>query len=196
MKILGSYLFKLWLRIKFGDRLSIASNVYVPLSTLFIIDSSSSIEIKADCILRDYIEFRATNESQLIIQEQVKLDRFIRIIATNNSIVNIGQGCKVGQGTIFNGGGNILIGYKTLISGYVYIQTSMHNHHRKDKDIMVSGYLYGDISIGPGSWLGVHSVIFPNVSLGMRTIVGSNAVVNKSFDKDSIIGGIPAKRIK
>ena len=190
-----TFLYKIWLKIKFGQRLSIAPGVDIPWSTTFIIDDTSKIKISSGVVIRNQVELRATRNSNLNLGENVKLDKLIRIIATNSTNINIDYGCKIGLGTVFNGGGNIHVGEKTLISGYVYIQTSMHNH-LGDSDIMDSGYIYGDIIIGRGSWLGVHSVIFPNVTLGERTVVGSNAVVNNSFESGSIIGGIPAKRLK
>lgn len=190
-----STLYKAWLRFKFGDRLKISPEVIVPWGTIFIIDVDSFIEISSGVVLRDQIELRATRHSKLLLSEMVKLDRSIRIIATNNTTISIGAHCKIGLGTVFNGGGNITVGEKTLISGYVYLQTSMHDHTH-DTHIMDSGYIYGDISIGRGSWLGVHAVVFPDVTLGDRVIVGSNAVVNRSFDNKSVVGGIPAKELK
>ena len=167
----------------------------MPRSTVFIIDSDSSIEICADVIIRESVELRATRNSKLLIYESVKLDRLVRIIATNSTKISIGARSKIGLGTVLNGGGNIAIGAKTLISGYVYLQTSMHDH-KQDTDIIDSGYLYGDIVIGEGSWLGVHAVIFPHVTLGDRVVVGSNSVVTQSFESRSIIGGIPAKELQ
>ena len=188
-------LFKIWLKYKFGTRLHIARGVLVPRSTVFIIDSDSSIEICADVIIRESVELRATRNSKLLIYESVKLDRLVRIIATNSTKISIGARSKIGLGTVLNGGGNIAIGAKTLISGYVYLQTSMHDH-KQDTDIIDSGYSYGDIVIGEGSWLGVHAVIFPHVTLGDRVVVGSNSVVTQSFESRSIIGGIPAKELQ
>tara|TARA_B110000967_G_scaffold197755_1_gene229860 strand:+ start:135 stop:713 length:579 start_codon:yes stop_codon:yes gene_type:complete len=188
-------LFKIWLKYKFGNRLRIAHGVLVPRSTVFIIDSHSSVEIAADVIIRESVELRATRNSKLLVCESVKLDRLVRIIATNNKKVCIGARSKIGLGTVFNGGGNITVGAKTLISGYVYLQTSMHDH-KQDTDIIDSGYSYGDIVIGEGSWLGVHAVIFPNVKLGDRVVVGSNSVVTQSFKSRSVVGGIPAKELQ
>ncbi|BBL87589.1 hypothetical protein VroAM7_02420 [Vibrio rotiferianus] len=195
MKKVISYLYKLWLQAKFRNNLMIAPDVIIPLDTVFIIDSSSRINIQSGCILRSGVELRATNNSTLNLNSKVKIDKIVRIIATNKANVDIGEECRIGLGTVINGGGNINIGEKTLISGYVYLQSSMHDY-TKDSDIIDSGYKYGDINIGRGSWLGVHSVVFPNVELGERTIVGSNAVVTKSSERESVLVGIPAKRVK
>lgn len=190
-----SFLHKLWLKIKFGSRLMIASGVSIPWSTKFIIDRDSHIEICASAVIREFVELRATRKSQLTLGEDVKLDRLVRIIATNNKDISIGSRCRIGLGSVLNGGGSIFVGEKTLISGYVYLQTSMHEH-KKESDIIDSGYSYGDISIGEGAWIGAHAVIFPDVHLGDRVVVGSNAVVNQSFKTASLVGGIPAKELK
>jgi len=188
-------LFKIWLKYKFGNRLRIAHGVLVPRNTVIIIDNQSSVEMAADVIIRESVALRATRNSKLLVCESVKLDRLVRIIATNNKKICIGARSKIGLGTVFNGGGNITVGAKTLISGYVYLQTSMHDH-KQDTDIIDSGYSYGDIVIGEGSWLGVHAVIFPNVKLGDRVVVGSNSVVTQSFKTRSVVGGIPAKELQ
>lgn len=189
------FLKKLYLQLRYFRRIEIGKNVVINQIPIFLIDTDSKIIIDDDCIIRDLVELRATKNSKLQLGKNVKLDRMVRIIATNNNDIIIGDNVRIGIGSVFNGGGSIYVGNNTLISGYVYLQTSMHNH-KGGGDIMNAGYIYGDIRIDEGSWLGVHAVIFPNVHLGQKTIVGSNAVVNKSFKKNSIIGGIPAKEIK
>lgn len=185
----------LLLKVKYKDNLEINRNVILPKNYSLVLEKNSKIVINSGVILKENIELRSINNSKLIIGDNVKLDKNVRIIATNGKTIKIGRETRIGLGSVFNGGGNINIGNQCLISGYVYIQTSMHNH-KGPGEILDNGYIYGDINIGKGSWLGVHSVIFPNVSLGDRTIVGSNAVVNKSFKSRSIIGGIPAEIIK
>lgn len=186
---------KFYLQLRYLGKIEIGENVVINQIPTFVIEKNSKIIIDDNCIIRDLVELRATKNSKLHLCENVKLDRMVRIIATNNSDITIGANVRIGIGSVFNGGGAINVGKNTLISGYVYLQTSMHNH-QVGGDIINDGYTYGDIRIDEGSWLGVHAVIFPLVHLGERTIVGSNAVVNKSFTKNSIIGGIPAKEIK
>jgi acetyltransferase-like isoleucine patch superfamily enzyme len=191
-----SHLIKLLLlKWRFGERLEIGEGVRIPWSAVFIIDKNSRVRIGAGTQLNELVELRATRQSKLDIGQDVKIDRLVRVIATNNTNVSIGAQARLGIGTIINGGGNISIGDKTLVSGYVYIQSSMHNH-KTDDDIVNSGYVYGDIEVGRGCWLGAHSVIFPGVNLGDRVVVGSNAVVSKSFKSASVVGGIPAVKLK
>ena len=186
---------RLFLALKFGGRLIIHPQSTIPWNTTFIIDDDSLIKIAAGVKIRDMVELRATRKSELTIEKGVKLDRLVRIIATNETYISIGENTRIGQGSIVNGGGNVEIGQDTLISGYVYIQTSMHNH-KAAGNIIENGYIYNDVVVGAGCWLGAHSVVFPGVCLGARVVVGSNAVVSKSFPSGSVIGGIPAGDLK
>ena len=47
---------------------------------------------------------------------------------------------------------------KVLISGFVYLQTSMHNHN-KNGNIQDQGYKHGPIEIHDDVWLGSHVVV-------------------------------------
>lgn len=190
-----SYLKKIFFQIRYFGRLKIGKNIAIVGIPKFIIHKGSSITMGDNVTISDLVELRATRKSKLILSDNVKLDRMVRIIATNNSDVVVGENVKIGIGSVFNGGDKINIGKNTLISGYVYLQTSMHDH-KSGGDIINSGYLYGPITIGDGSWLGVHSVVFPGVRLGDRVVVGSNAVCNQSFLDNSVVGGIPARKIK
>jgi len=54
----------------------------------------------------------------------------------------------------------------------------------------------GPVIIGDYVWIGENVSIMPNVSIGTGCIIGANSVVTKSFPKNSVLAGIPAKLIK
>ena len=56
---------------------------------------------------------------------------------------------------------SITVGINTLISGYCYLQTSMHKYEA-DESVLSQGYNHGQIEIGNDNWLGAHVVVFPN----------------------------------
>ncbi len=51
------------------------------------------------------------------------------------------------------------------------------------------------VKIGQGSWLGHGATILKGVKIGKNVTVAAGSVVTKSFPKNSIVGGIPAKKI-
>lgn len=86
----------------------------------------------------------------------------------------------------------IYIGDYTQIAANVGLISANHNPydlrcHEKGPGIRIGAY----------SWIGMNSVILPDVELGEFTIVGAGAVVTKSFkDGYCVIAGNPARMIK
>ncbi len=111
-----------------------------------------------------------------------------------------GENIEVGENFYCNWGVCILdvckvkIGDNCLIGPQVGIYSACHPIDRATR---ISGLEYGKpITIGNDCWIGGHAVINPGVTLGDNVIVGSGAVVTKSFPSNVIIAGNPAKVIK
>jgi acetyltransferase-like isoleucine patch superfamily enzyme len=87
--------------------------------------------------------------------------------------------------------GPVILGDYTQIAPHVSIISSNH----KLEDLRLHDI--GSVEIGEYSWIGIGSVILPNVTLGPFTIVGANSVVNKSFPEGyCVLAGNPAHIIK
>ncbi|MDX8047128.1 acyltransferase [Gracilibacillus sp. S3-1-1] len=56
--------------------------------------------------------------------------------------------------------------------------------------------ILGKITIGNNVFIGFNSIILPGVEIGDNTVIAAGSVVTKSFTGNSIIGGVPAKKIK
>jgi acetyltransferase-like isoleucine patch superfamily enzyme len=191
-KLLG-YLTKLLYcskRIQFGKNLKCDS---IP---KILVDKDSKIKIGHNVELRRNIELRAHKSAKLILGNNMRIDRGVRIIAMNGKDVDIHDGTRIGLYVVMNGGDTIDIGKNVLISGFVYLQTSLHEYKNKEESIKEQGYRYGKIIIKDDVWIGAHAVILPGTILGKGSIVGSNAVVNINVNQYEIVGGVPAKTIK
>lgn len=99
--------------------------------------------------------------------------------------VEIGYFCIIGNvhPNIINIGDNSVITARTTILDH---DNSMYYTGRGD-------VLYGGVSIGKNVFIGIGSVIMPNVIIHDNVIVGALSFVNKSVSCNSIIGGVPAK---
>lgn len=56
--------------------------------------------------------------------------------------------------------------------------------------------IFGTIRIGNNVHIGFDSIIMPGVTIGNNCIIGCGAVVTKSVPDNTIVGGVPAKKIK
>ena len=156
------------------------------------LDRNASIWIGDGVTLRRNVELRAHGTSRIIMGDNCRIDRGVRLLSANNADLTLEEGVRVGLYTVFNGGDSIRIGRNSLISGFVYLQTSMHNY-QGEGNIQAQGYSHAPIVVGDDSWIGTHAVLFPGIDLGKGCVVGSLSVVNKSFESNSVIAGIPAE---
>lgn len=122
------------------------------------------------------------------------------VALTQGFYCDYGENIEVGENFYCNYGVCILdvckvkIGDNCLIGPQVGIYTAMHPVER---DVRISGLELGKpVTIGNDCWIGGNAVINPGVTLGDNVIVGSGAVVTKSFPSNVVIAGNPAKIIK
>jgi acetyltransferase-like isoleucine patch superfamily enzyme len=54
----------------------------------------------------------------------------------------------------------------------------------------------GRIVIKNDAWIGTGAVILPGIEIGEGAIVGANSVVTKNVPDYTVVGGVPAKKIK
>lgn len=114
-----------------------------------------------------------------------------RISGVENITIGIGTAPGLSSGCYIQGIGEIIIGDYTIIAPNVGIISANHDlyDYTKHKEARVI--------IGRYCWIGMNSVILPNVELGDHTIVAAGSVVTKSFKEGyCVIGGNPAKVIK
>ncbi|MFC0775989.1 acyltransferase [Terrimonas alba] len=114
-----------------------------------------------------------------------------RLVIEDNSTsvitsLAVSGGCyiQVHEGT------DLYIGKGTLWAPNITIVTGNHDLLDRCK------YHRSSISIGRNCWLATGVVILPGVKLGNNVTVAANAVVNKSFPDNVVIGGVPARIIK
>lgn len=95
-------------------------------------------------------------------------------------------------GCFLHGQNGIIIDDYTFIAPNVGIMSG--NHDVRDLRVQIKNR---PVKIGKYCWLGMNSVILPEVELGDFTIVGAGSIVTKSFYEGyCVVAGNPAKIIK
>lgn len=88
----------------------------------------------------------------------------------------------------------VIIGKNCLIGPQAGIYAACHP---LDRNLRAQGLEYGKpVTIGDDCWIGGRAVINPGVCLGDNVVVGSGAVVTRSFPSNVVIAGNPAKIIR
>ena len=96
-------------------------------------------------------------------------------------------------GCYIYGTAGIYVGDYTQIAPNVGIMSG--NHSAYDSRLTTDND--SPVVIGNYCWLGMNSMILPNVVIGDHTIVAAGSVVTNSFPEGHcVIGGVPARKIK
>jgi len=110
---------------------------------------------------------------------------FGKNIAIGNNVF-INAGCK------FQDQGGIFIGDGALIGHNVVLATLNH-----DLDPAKRQQLHpGKIVIGKGVWIGANATVTAGVTVGDNAVIAAGAVVNKDVEANTVVGGVPARKIK
>lgn len=107
--------------------------------------------------------------------------------------IDIGKDTWIGPFSSLDGTGGLKIGSCCAISAGTHIQS--HDTVKWALSGGVESYNYQKVEIGNNCFIGVNCVITVGVKIGNRCLVGAGSVVTKSFDNNSIIVGVPAKKI-
>ena len=114
-----------------------------------------------------------------------------KVTGAENIKIGIGSAPGLSPGCYIQGGGKIYIGDYTIVAANVGIISA--NHELTD----FTKHKQGVIKIGKYCWIGMNSIILPNVQLGDYTVVAAGSVVTKSFVHGyCVVGGNPARVIK
>jgi acetyltransferase-like isoleucine patch superfamily enzyme len=120
-------------------------------------------------------------------------ESYFPVISIGNN-VSIQMDCHIGAINQVTIGNNVLIASKVYISDHFHGRITADELHIEP--VKRKLFSKGPVIIGNNVWIGEGVVIMPGVCIGDNCIVGANSVVTKSFPKNVVIGGNPAKLIK
>lgn len=122
-------------------------------------------------------------------------------VIVSTSLNNIGIGITIednvgiGEYAYLGGAGGLSIGRDCIIGQYFSCHPENHNFNDQTKLIREQGVTRKGIVIHSNCWIGSKVTILDGVEIGANSVIAAGAVVTKSFPKNSIIGGVPAKKI-
>ena len=109
-----------------------------------------------------------------------------------DSDVKIGYGCYIGQAVVIVTG--------TEIGNCVNLHTGAsidHDNIIEDGANIAPGvHTAGRVKIGQDAFIGIGSVVIPDIQIGKACIVGAGSVVVKNVPENTMVLGVPAKIVK
>jgi acetyltransferase-like isoleucine patch superfamily enzyme len=138
-----------------------------------IVDQPQSVKIGVHCVIRKGV-----------------------VLRPEDGEIVIGDHCIINHYTLFHGKGGIYIGDWTVIGPHCGFYAQNHSYRRFDLPITKQDNVGKGIYLMGDNWIGSHSVICDDVTLGKGAIVGANSTVTKSVPLGCIAVGSPAYVVK
>ncbi|MFH1452517.1 MAG: DapH/DapD/GlmU-related protein [Armatimonadota bacterium] len=140
------------------------------------------------------IDLRNRENGRIIIENNVNIENDCRFVSAREGSIIIKEGAKVGCGSVFTGGADIIIGKKCMLGPRITINA---NEHRlvKNEFIADQGYIHEPVIIEEDCLIGANTAINKGVKILRGSVIGANAVVTKDTESYSINAGVPAKKI-
>jgi len=108
--------------------------------------------------------------------------------------IRIGDNTFINMNVVMLDGASITIGNHVLIGPNVQFYTASHSldyrRRRAWETICQSIVIEDDV------WIGGNVVINQGVTIGARSVVAANSVVNQDVPSDSLVGGTPARILR
>lgn len=159
-----------------------------------------------DVSIHHSCELSKVSASRISIGNSVYLapDVWINVVGhralSHEVSVVLGDGCKIGRRVTISARNYICFERDVLLGPSVLIMDHNHDYSRPDVSIHSQGTTEGGrVIIERNCWIGHGAVIVCSTGelvLGRNSVVGANAVVNRSFPAYSVIGGNPGRLLK
>lgn len=110
----------------------------------------------------------------------------------HNPKIQFGNNVIIGKSVTIYCTDNLVIGDSTIIAHNVTIVTENHGCNPESEIPYSEQPLTSrPVSIGMNCWIGANATIVPGGGLGDNCVVAANAVVNKIFPSNVMVGGYP-----
>ncbi|MBK0347734.1 sugar O-acetyltransferase [Aerococcaceae bacterium zg-ZJ1578] len=106
--------------------------------------------------------------------------------------IKIGKNVFINSGCKFQDQGGIELGDGTLVGHNVVMATLNHNLSVEKRGNLIPA----PIKIGRNVWIGANATICQGVEIGDGAVIAAGAVVTKNVEKNTVVGGVPAKILR
>ncbi|WP_299332748.1 DapH/DapD/GlmU-related protein [uncultured Psychroserpens sp.] len=118
------------------------------------------------------------------------------VIIQGSGTLTLGENSYISSFSVIGVNDRVTIGKNVMIADSVSIRDTDHNFSDLNKNIIEQGKSTQPITIHDNVWIGHGVVITKGVTIQSGAIVAANAVVTNDVEKNTIVGGVPARILK
>ena len=169
---------------------------------------SKKIKVLPDFFVLFLYEFFSVSENKFFLfiryilvaslVESIGLNVYIgkNVTLKNLKNISIGNNVSIHNNCYIDGYGGIYIGNDVSIAHNSSIMSSTHRWSNNELAIKYNPVEKMPIFIGNDVWIGMGVRILNGIKIEDRSIIGANSVVNKDVPSNTVVAGVPIKKIK
>jgi acetyltransferase-like isoleucine patch superfamily enzyme len=161
-----------------------------------IIRHAECISIGDDVFIAGGVPLRSEGNKALIKIGAKSVLAYGAMLLTHEGTIELGENCSVNDYCMLYGYGGLKIGNNVSIATGTVIVPANHNFSRRDIPFKSQGSTGLGIIIEDDVWIGANVTILDGIHIGHGAIIGAGAVVTKSVEPFTIVGGVPARFIR
>jgi len=133
---------------------------------------------------------RETKSKMKACGSNVKLRPGVRVYFPENVV--LGDHIVLNYDTIVMGQGGVTIGDFCVLGPKSMLVTVTH----QAETLYYGNAVYQPITLATNVWIGAGAILLPGISVGENSVVGAGSVVTRDVEPNSVVAGVPAKKLK
>jgi acetyltransferase-like isoleucine patch superfamily enzyme len=110
--------------------------------------------------------------------------------------VSIGAKTVIGQDCTISAYQRVVIGRECIVADRVMLIDFDHGVTEVERPIRLQGIYKRDVHVGHNVWIGYGACVLRGVSIGDNSVIGTSAVLTRSFPANAVLAGVPARVIR